>query len=123
MLGAGGSANALPMITLAPEQPVLLYPGMQGLPQGYPAPGRGLYPDGGSDENVNMAGMKEASVGDTVSVRSTSIPKKPLYEYLGNIPLAFTPEENATFTSNRSNTGCITCRRSQKKCDEKKPGC
>jgi len=31
-------------------QPALQYPGMQGLGQGYPAPGRGLYPDQGPQQ-------------------------------------------------------------------------
>jgi hypothetical protein len=33
-----------------PQMQALQYPGMQGMGQGYPAPGRGLYPDQGSQQ-------------------------------------------------------------------------
>lgn len=38
-----------------PQMQALQYPGMQGLGQGYPAPGRGLYPDQGSQQFMQQA--------------------------------------------------------------------
>lgn len=74
------------------------------------------------EEDVRMGHLKETSVPDTLSISSTPVTAKRPRGRPRKHPKT-TPEEKAKITKNRSKTGCITCRRRKKKCDEKKPGC
>lgn len=77
-----------------------------------------LEPD---DEDMNLTDVKEASLPATPSVNSSPIVKRPRGRPRKHPRL--NPEDKAKVAKNRSKTGCITCRRRKKKCDEKKPGC
>jgi hypothetical protein len=70
------------------------------------------------DEDVNMAEIKDIPAVDTVSIVPTKRPRGRPRKHPKT-----TAEEKSKITKNRSKTGCITCRRRKKKCDEKKPGC
>jgi hypothetical protein len=54
------------------QQQPLQYPGMQGLGQGYPAPGRGLYPDQGSQQF-----MQATSSGPQPGAQGWAPPQTP----------------------------------------------
>jgi hypothetical protein len=72
------------------------------------------------DDDVNMADLLEPSAEETPSVASTPVTaKRPRGRPRKHPKL----EAVAKITKGRSKTGCITCRRRKKKCDERKPGC
>lgn len=78
-------------------------------------------------EDVNMADVEQADVKgnivpETPSAGSTPAQTKRPRGRPRKHPKP-TPESMAKVTKGRSKTGCITCRRRKKKCDEAKPGC
>ncbi|EHL02126.1 putative transcriptional regulatory protein moc3 [Glarea lozoyensis 74030] len=76
------------------------------------------------DEDINMADleMKESVPPETPSATSTPAQAKRPRGRPRKHPKP-TPESQAKITKGRSKTGCITCRKRKKKCDEAKPGC
>jgi hypothetical protein len=76
-------------------------------------------------DDVDMADLvdaKENIVSETPSAESTPAqPKRPRGRPRKH-PKP-TPESMAKVAKGRSKTGCITCRKRKKKCDETKPGC
>jgi len=73
------------------------------------------------EDDVNMADVKEESMPQTPSVASTPITKRPRGRPRKHPKPSV--EDKAKVTKGRSKTGCKTCRRRKKKCDERKPGC
>lgn len=74
------------------------------------------------DEAMNFADFKDSSFVETPSVTSSPVIIKRPRGRPRKHPKP-NPEDKAKIAKNRSKTGCITCRRRKKKCDEKKPGC
>lgn len=77
------------------------------------------------DNDVNMADLsdvKESVVPETPSSTSTPAQVKRPRGRPRKHPKP-TAESLAKVAKGRSKTGCITCRRRKKKCDETKPGC
>lgn len=72
------------------------------------------------EEDLNMADLKEAPAEETPSASSTPITTKRPRGRPRKHPK---PELAAKVAKGRSKTGCITCRRRKKKCDERKPEC
>lgn len=68
------------------------------------------------EEEVDMAEVKEATIEE--SPRTAKRPRGRPRKY----PKP-TPESLAKVAKGRSKTGCVTCRRRKKKCDEAKPRC
>jgi hypothetical protein len=74
------------------------------------------------DDDVCFTDVKESSFIETPSVSSSPVVfKRPRGRPRKHPKL--NPEDRAKIAKNRSKTGCITCRRRKKKCDEQKPGC
>ncbi|OAQ96774.1 hypothetical protein LLEC1_00648 [Akanthomyces lecanii] len=73
------------------------------------------------EEDVSMAEFKSTALASTETNTITSGPKKGRGRPRKNP--APTPTSGAKVTKGRSKTGCITCRRRKKKCDEGKPAC
>ena len=74
------------------------------------------------DEDVNMDNVQETSVENTPSVSTVPVTGKRPRGRPRKHPKPL-PEDKAKVTKGRSKTGCLTCRRRKKKCDETKPGC
>jgi hypothetical protein len=76
------------------------------------------------EDDVNMADleMKGSVAPETPSVVSTPPQIKRPRGRPRKHPKP-TAESQAKITKGRSKTGCITCRKRKKKCDEAKPGC
>jgi len=75
-----------------------------------------------SEDNINMADVKEPLQVDRETKHTTTIPGKRPRGRPRKHPI-ISPEERAKIAKARSKTGCITCRKRKKKCDERKPGC
>jgi hypothetical protein len=76
-------------------------------------------------DDVDMADLvdaKENIVSETPSAESTPAQPKSPRGRPRKHPKP-TPESMAKVAKGRSKTGCITCRKRKKKCDETKPGC
>ena len=74
------------------------------------------------EDDVDMTDVKQVSVPPTSSSISTPAPIKRPRGRPRKHPIP-TPESMAKVTKGRSKTGCITCRKRKKKCDEAKPKC
>lgn len=73
------------------------------------------------DEDISMAEIKSTSVTPSEAIPSASTQKRGRGRPRKNpVP---TPANGTKVTKGRSKTGCITCRKRKKKCDEAKPGC
>jgi len=75
-----------------------------------------------SEENINMADVKEQPQGDKKANNRSKLPGKRPRGRPRKHPIV-SPEDRAKIAKARSKTGCITCRKRKKKCDERKPGC
>ena len=78
------------------------------------------------DDDVDMSDMKEGAVSETPSAfsRSPTSPiamKRPRGRPRKHPKVS--PDSIMKLAKGRSKTGCITCRKRKKKCDEAKPGC
>jgi hypothetical protein len=80
------------------------------------------------DDDLDMADvadLREDAEADTPSAMSTvstpAVIKRPRGRPRKHPKIS--PETMSKITKGRSKTGCITCRRRKKKCDETKPGC
>jgi hypothetical protein len=75
------------------------------------------------DDDVDMMDVKESSIAPEMSSSSTSpvTTKRPRGRPRKH-PKA-NPDSVMKLSKGRSKTGCITCRKRKKKCDEAKPGC
>jgi hypothetical protein len=71
---------------------------------------------------ADLSDMKESLIPETPSSVSTPPQVKRPRGRPRKHPKP-SPESLAKVTKGRSKTGCITCRRRKKKCDETKPGC
>jgi hypothetical protein len=77
-------------------------------------------------EDVDMADLEQADVKENIVSESLSAETPAQTKRPRGRPrkhLKPTPESMAKVTKGRSKTGCITCRKRKKKCDETKPGC
>jgi len=74
------------------------------------------------DDDVNMDNVQENSAENMQSVSTTPVTGKRPRGRPRKHPKPL-PEDKAKVTKGRSKTGCLTCRRRKKKCDETKPGC
>ena len=74
------------------------------------------------DDDVDMADMKESSVPDTPSASTSPVTTKRPRGRPRKHP-KINPDSVGKVAKGRSKTGCITCRKRKKKCDEAKPGC
>lgn len=70
-------------------------------------------------DDDDLQNIKSATV-ETVSGASVAVPRKRGRPRKHPLP---TPGAQVKVTKGRSKTGCITCRRRKKKCDETKPAC
>ena len=74
---------------------------------------------------TDVADLKDDAGVETPSAMSTvstpAVTKRPRGRPRKHPKIS--PESMAKITKGRSKTGCITCRRRKKKCDETKPGC
>jgi len=74
------------------------------------------------DDAVNMADVKDIIIAETPPSSQSSLPTKRPRGRPRKHP-KISPEDKSKIIKNRSKTGCITCRRRKKKCDERKPEC
>jgi len=77
-------------------------------------------------EDVDMADLEQADVKQNIVSKSPSAETPAQTKRPRGRPRKHpkpTPESMAKVTKGRSKTGCITCRKRKKKCDETKPGC
>jgi hypothetical protein len=73
------------------------------------------------DDDVDMSDMKESTVPETPSASTSPVTtKRPRGRPRKHPKL---PDTVPKAAKGRSKTGCITCRKRKKKCDEAKPGC
>ena len=75
-----------------------------------------------SEDNINMADVKETPQLNKEAKSTSAIPGKRPRGRPRKHPVV-SAEDKAKIAKARSKTGCITCRKRKKKCDERKPGC
>jgi hypothetical protein len=78
------------------------------------------------EDDVDMSEMKESTVPETPSASSTSPASPVTTKRPRGRPRKHpkvNPDSVLKIAKGRSKTGCITCRKRKKKCDEAKPGC
>ncbi|OAA77930.1 OefC protein [Akanthomyces lecanii RCEF 1005] len=73
------------------------------------------------EDDISMSQFKSTALASTETSTTTSGPKRGRGRPRKN-PVTG-PTSDAKVTKGRSKTGCITCRRRKKKCDEGKPAC
>jgi hypothetical protein len=74
------------------------------------------------DDDVDMTGVKESTVPETPSASTSPVTTKRPRGRPRKHPKV-NPDLVVKVPKGRSKTGCITCRKRKKKCDEAKPGC
>ena len=74
------------------------------------------------DDDVDMTGVKESTVPETPSASTSPVTTKRPRGRPRKHPKV-NPDSVVKVAKGRSKTGCITCRKRKKKCDEAKPGC
>jgi hypothetical protein len=74
------------------------------------------------DDDVDMTGMKDSAVPETPSASTSPVTTKRPRGRPRKYPKV-NPDSAVKVAKGRSKTGCITCRKRKKKCDEAKPGC
>lgn len=78
-----------------------------------------------ADEDIIMADVKEKEEQPATTGSDTATPTVTVKRPRGRPRKhpKINPEDKAKIAKARSKTGCITCRKRKKKCDERKPGC
>jgi hypothetical protein len=74
------------------------------------------------DDDVDMTYLKDNFVPETPSASTSPVTPKRGRGRPRKLPKV-SPDAVVKVVKGRSKTGCITCRRRKKKCDEAKPGC
>ena len=74
------------------------------------------------DDDVDMANMKDSAVPETPSMSTSPVTTKRPRGRPRKHPKV-SQDSVTKAPKGRSKTGCITCRKRKKKCDEAKPGC
>ena len=74
------------------------------------------------DDDVDMTGVKDNAVPETPSASTSPVTTKRPRGRPRKHPKV-NPDSVVKVAKGRSKTGCITCRKRKKKCDEAKPGC
>lgn len=74
------------------------------------------------DDDVDMTDLKESTVPETPSASASPVTAKRPRGRPRKHPKV-SPDSVVKSAKGRSKTGCVTCRRRKKKCDEAKPGC
>jgi hypothetical protein len=70
------------------------------------------------ETDEDLLSIKPSEVGETETGTPAAVPRKRGRPRKHPLPV---PGAHAKITKGRSKTGCITCRRRKKKCDETKP--
>lgn len=74
------------------------------------------------NNDVNMPDIKDSAVPETPLVSTSPVTaKRPRGRPRKHLKV--NPDSMVKFAKRRSKTGCITCRKRKKKCDEAKPTC